>query len=148
MPSKKKVSAKAQDEKLVKALRQWQTVEDDSIRICREIQSHTTNPLIHLVMEIIAHDSAMHRKTQQFMIDSIEKTAVSLQPEELEAIWDIIAAHIEYEKKTITLAEEAKGSSRLFLQRYLLNYLLEDERKHDTLLEKLEEIKLRMYPYA
>jgi hypothetical protein len=29
-----------------------------------------------------------------------------------------------------------------------LNYLMEDERKHDLLLERLEEIKNRMYPYA
>jgi len=148
MPLKKKPTAKDQDAKLVKVLKEWQAIEDDSIRMTKEVQGHTQNPLIRLVMEIIAHDSAMHRKTQQFIIDSIEKSAISLQPEELEAIWDIISTHIEFEKKTITLAEEAKGSSRLFVQRYLLNYLLEDERKHDQLLEKLEEIKLRMYPYA
>lgn len=148
MPVAKKVSQKTQEANLVKVLKEWQTIEDDSIRMTKEVQNHTANPLVRIVMEIIAHDSAMHRRVQQFIIDSIEKTAVTLQPEELEAIWDIINDHIAYEKKTIALAEEAKGTSRLFVQRYLLNYLMEDERKHDQLLERLEEIKMKMHPYA
>jgi len=148
MALKKKVTQKALDENLVKAMKQWQGIEDESTRMSRAIQAKTENPLVKLVMEIIAHDSAMHRRTQQFIIDSIEKTTITLAPEELEAIWDHIDKHIAEEKKTIELAEQAKASSRLFVQRYLLNYLLEDERKHDALLERLEEIKNRMYPYA
>jgi hypothetical protein len=36
----------------------------------------------------------------------------------------------------------------MLVQRYLLEYLLADEKKHDQLLEKLEAIKKDMYPYA
>ena len=32
------------------------------------------------------------------------------------------------------------------VQQYLLNYLLEDEKKHDKLLDDLELIKKKMYP--
>ena len=148
MAPKTKISQKAQEEHLVKVLKAWQAVEDASIKGCRTVQEHTKNPLIHTVMEIIAHDSAMHRRVQQFIIDSVEKTAITLQPEELEEIWGQLTQHIAEEKKTIDLAEQAKASTRLFVQRYLLNYLLEDERKHDQLLERLEEIKNRIYPYA
>ena len=148
MALKSKVSQKAQEEQLVKALKQWQAVEDQSIKMSRTVQAQTKNSLVQTVMEIIAHDSAMHRRVQQFIIDSIEQTAITLRPEDLEEIWDKIAQHIAEEKKTIELAEQAKASARLFVQRYLLNYLLEDERKHDLLLERLEEIKNRIYPYA
>lgn len=144
-----KVTQKEHEEKLVKIMQTWQAVEDDAIRMTKEVQARTDNPLVRLIMEIIAHDSAMHRRTQQFIIDSLTKHAIQLQPEELESVWDLIEQHIEYEKKTIVLADEAKESSkRLFVQKYLLNYLLEDERKHDMLLERLEEIKMKIYPYA
>ena len=144
-----KVSQKQKEQRLVEIMAEWQEVEDDAIRMTKEVQAKTDNPLVKLIMEIIAHDSAMHRRTQQFIIDSMTKEAITLQPEELEAVWDLIEQHIEVEKKTISLADEAKDASkRLFVQKYLLNYLLQDEQKHDALLERLEEIKLRMYPYA
>ena len=148
MASKPKVSQQALEKALVGTLKQWQAIEDESIKMGRAVQAKTKNPLVQTVMEIIVHDSAMHRRVQQFIIDSVEKTAITLQPEELEEIWGQIEKHIAAEKKTIELAEEAKSSTRLFVQRYLLNYLMEDERKHDLLLERLEEIKNRMYPYA
>ncbi len=123
---------------------QWQGVEDESIKMSEEVQAKTENPLLRLVMEIIAHDSAMHRRVQRFIIDSVEKAAITLTPEKPEAIWSQIDIHIEAERKTVELAERARASPRLSVQRYLL----EDERKHDMLLERLEEIKNRMYPYA
>jgi len=148
MALKRKETQKAEEEKLVKAMRKWQAVEDESIRMTKTIQAKTDNPLVRLVMEIIAHDSAMHRRVQQFVIDSVETSPIQLAPEDLEKIWDHIEQHIAEEKKTLELADEARLSTRFFVQRYLLNYLLEDERKHDLLLERLEEIKNRMYPYA
>jgi transcriptional regulator GlxA family with amidase domain len=148
MALKKRETRKAEEEKLVKAMRRWQAVEDESIRMTKTIQAKTDNSLVRLVMEIIAHDSAMHRRVQQFIIDSVETSPIQLSPEDLEKIWDHVAQHIAEEKKTLELADEARTTTRFFVQRYLLNYLLEDERKHDLLLERLEEIKNRIYPYA
>ena len=145
---KRRKNNKELEHELAIRLKEWQAVEDDAIRMSRQVQSRTGNPLVKLVMEIIAHDSAMHRHVQQFIVDSIEKTPISLRPEEVEEIWDIVEKHLAVEKSAIGMAEELKGSTRLFVQRYLLNYLLEDERKHDTLLERLEEIKMKIYPYA
>jgi len=36
----------------------------------------------------------------------------------------------------------------MVVQEYLLNYLQEDEQKHDHLLSALEKIKKGMYPYG
>ena len=122
---------------LVQRLRQWQSVEDDSLRMTKEVRARTKNPLIQLVMEIIAHDSAMHRRVQQFIIDSIEKEQVSLEPEELRELWDVIEKHSSVEKDAIALAEEARKCTDLYVPQYLFGYLLEDERKHDLLLDRL-----------
>ena len=148
MAQKTRQSSKKTEEELVKGLKKWQKIEDDAMCMAKSIQSKTNNSLIKLIMEIIAHDSAMHRRVQQFIVDSIEKEAIVLQPEDLESIWDIVEGHLAIEREVIGIAENLKSKTRLFVQRYLINYLLEDERKHDSLLDRLEEIKMKMHPYA
>jgi len=133
---------------LVGVLRKWQEIEDGSVASTAQIMGKTKNPLIRLVMEIIRQDSVMHKKVQQFMIDSLEKKAVSLTPEELGEIWDSVERHAAMEKETIELAEQLRKNCRLFVQRHLLTYLIEDERLHDRLLGQLEDFKRNIYPYA
>jgi hypothetical protein len=139
----------AEDPKaLVATLKRWQELEAESITQTGAIMEKTTNPLIQLVMEIIRHDSAMHARVQQVIIDSLEKEAFHLTPEELGEIWDSIEKHIAMEKETIALADQARRNIRGFVQRYLLSYLVADEQKHDRLLDQLEDFKRNLYPYA
>jgi uncharacterized protein YigA (DUF484 family) len=148
--TKKTAPAKGAEnlEELKVTLRRWQQIEHDSIAQCTTIISRTQNPLIQLVMEIIRQDSAMHNRVQQAILDSLEKQAFSLTPEELGEVWDLIEKHAEAEKETIQLAEKARKNCRLFVQRHLLTYLTEDEMKHDRLLNQLEDFKRNLFPYA
>jgi bacterioferritin (cytochrome b1) len=61
----------------------------------------------------------------------------------------MIENHINLEKKTVEIAEQSigslKGQQGMIVQQYLLNYLLEDERKHNDLLKNLEDIKKGIY---
>jgi hypothetical protein len=133
---------------LVGVLRKWQEIEDGSVASTTQVIAKTKNPFIRLVMDIIRQDSVMHKKVQQFMIDSLEKEAVSLTPEELGEIWEQIERHAEMEKEAIQLADQLRKNCRLFVQRHLLTYLVEDERLHDRLLGQLEDFKRKIYPYA
>ncbi|MEJ2007762.1 MAG: hypothetical protein P8Z30_06320 [Acidobacteriota bacterium] len=146
--SQKKQKAAENTAELISTLRKWQEIEDGSVVACSGIIDKTENPLIRLVMEIIRQDSVMHKKVQQVMIDSLEKQAISLTPEELGQIWESIERHAEMEKETIVLAEKARKNCRLFVLRHLLSYLIEDEQKHDRLLAQLEDFKRGIYPYA
>jgi hypothetical protein len=143
------MNAKPKDstEELAAILRTWQGIETASVASCGEIIAKTKNPLIKLVMEIIRQDSAMHHRVQQVLLDSLEKQAISLTPEELAEIWDMVEKHAEIEKSTIELAEKARDKCHLFVQRHLLSYLIEDEKKHDRLLGQLEDFKRSMHPY-
>jgi hypothetical protein len=136
------------NEKLVATLKRWQEVEDASVKSTSEIIGKTKNPVVKQVMEIIKQDSAMHKKVQQLLIDSFEKQAIQLQPEELSEVWEMIENHIELEKETVRLAEESKKNSNNFIVRYLLGYLMTDEQKHNEVLAQLEDVKRGMYPYA
>jgi len=131
-------------EEMVDILKQWQRIERQSITDTAEIIEETKNPLIRLLMEIIRHDSLMHHRVQQFLIDSVTIKDVSLNREEVAEIWEKIEAHDRTEKKTIELAEQLKAKAWTPIHKHLLGYLLEDEKKHDSLLEQLNEVKAGM----
>ena len=136
------------NEQLIKTLKKWQVVEDQSVKSTTEIMAKTNNPVVKHIMEIIRQDSAMHKRIQQLIIDSFEKEAITLTPEELGGIWEMVDKHIELEKETIRLAEESRKNSKNFVVRYLLGYLMTDEQKHNEILAQMEDVKSGIYPYA
>ena len=145
------MSTKEMQEKLVANMKRWQKVEDSSVASTGKIIEKTENPLVRLVMEIIQRDSQMHHRVQGLIIDSFERQAISLSPEELGEVWGMIERHIEIEESTIRLAKETLETlkaAKMPVPRYLLGYLLEDEEKHTNLLKGLEAIKGGMYPYG
>ena len=128
-------------EKMVKVLRQWQEVEREAMTATAEISERTESTLIRLIMDIIRHDSHMHHRVQQFLIDSVTKEATAVTREDVVAIWDSIEAHDEVEKRTIAMAEKLKKDAWTPVHKLLLEYLLRSESLHDSLLEQLSEFK-------
>ena len=131
-------------ENMVNVLRQWQGIERQAINDMAEIQENTKNPLIRMIMEIIRHDSLMHHRVQQFLIDSVTESNVNVTREDVAEIWERIEAHDKVEKKTIELAQELRETAISPVHKQLLDYLLTDEKKHDSLIGQLEEIKKDM----
>ena len=144
-------STKEVQEKIVENMKRWQKIEDSSVASTGGIIEKTDNPLIRQVMEIIQTDSRRHHHVQQMIIDTFERQSVTLTPEDLGEVWDLVEKHIELEHKTVQFAEEAlsalKGTKMVVVQ-YLIEYLLEDENKHNKILANLEGIKKGMYPYG
>jgi len=145
------MSTKEIQEQIVDNMRRWQKIENGAVASTGRVIEKTENPIVRLVMEIIQRDSQMHYRVQELIADSLTTKALSLTPEELADVWDMVEQHIDLEKKTVELAEEAltmlKGK-KMVVQEYLLRYLLEDENKHNHVLESLSTIKNGMYPYG
>ena len=129
---------------MIKVLRQWQAIERQAMGEMAEIIEQSTNPLIRMVMEIIRHDSLMHHRVQQFLIDTVTMQDVTVSREDVAEIWKRIEAHDKVEKRTIELAKELKENAWSPVHKQLLDYLITDETKHDGLLEQLGEIKKGM----
>ena len=142
------MSTKQSQERLLELLKRWQQVENKSTTQCAEIAEKSSSPVIRLVMDVIRRDSAMHHRVQQFIIDSIEKEAVTLTVDDLERVWGAIEAHIAAERETeelVAACRKALEGTKDVVQQYLLAYLAVDERKHDQLLDGLGLIKRGMY---
>ncbi|MBC8491154.1 MAG: hypothetical protein H8D42_01180 [Candidatus Marinimicrobia bacterium] len=145
------MSTKEIQEKISANMKNWQNIEDASIASTGEFFTKTKNPVVRIIMEIIQRDSMMHHRIQEMIADSLEKKAITINPDELSEIWGLIEKHIELEKKTVKMAEESLSAlkgKKMVVQEYLLNYLLTDENKHNQLLSELESIKKGMYPYG
>jgi len=141
------MSTKEIQQQIVANMKKWQKIEDATVATTGMIIEKTDNPVVHLVMEIIQRDSQMHYRLQEWIADSLESKTVTLTYEELDTIWSLIERHIELEKKTVAMAQQSldaiKGK-KMVIQEYLLNYLAEDEKKHNNLLAHLESIKKGM----
>jgi len=140
MAKKKRAPAELSG-RFIKTMRDWQKLEDATIKFSSDTLKKTKNPIIKMTMEMIKNDSQKHKVMQQMLIDSLTKEALHLRPEELELISDGLNKHIAAEAKSLELADEALKNSELFITRYILSYLIADETKHHNLLNKLNELK-------
>jgi hypothetical protein len=145
------MSMKEVQGKIVENMRQWQKIENASVASTASVIEKTDNPIIRLIMEIIQRDSQMHYRIQELIADSLEGKTISLTPEELGSVWDMVEKHIDLEKKTVQMAVEsleALKGKKMVVQEYLLDYLRIDEEKHNMILDTLATIKKGMYPYG
>ena len=145
------MSTKEIQEQLVNSMRHWQGIEDRSVESTGQVIAKTQNPLIRLVMEIIQRDSQIHHRVQQFIIDTIESKPVALSTDEMGAISEMIDNHLKIEDEMVNLVDKALSDvkdRKMLVQEYLLNFLVEDEKKHASMLKDLGVIKKGMYPYA
>lgn len=127
--------------KLLHIIREWQRLEDATIKFSEDLMKKTNNKLIKMTMEMIKHDSQKHKVMQQMLIDSLTKEPFILSPDDLATLSEGLNKHLAAEAKSLELADEALKNSELFVTRYILSYLIADEQKHHKLLGSLNELK-------
>lgn len=143
-----KMKTKELQEGLVTTMREWQAVERKSIASTGAVIGKTESPLIQLVMEIIQNDSQLHHRVQQMIIDSVESRPIAVSPEDMRRVSALIDAHLKLEEEMVAAVNAAiaavKGR-KMGVQEYLLKFLVEDEKKHASLLTSLTAIKDTLY---
>ena len=126
---------------MLEDLKRWQTIEDHSIDQTTKIGQQPRTEFVRIIMEVIRHDSEMHRRVQQTIIDSLTRADIPLTYEDLAEVWDQIEKHDATERKVVEIAKNLHASAWSPIHKALLSYLVTDEEKHDRLLEQLSEIK-------
>jgi hypothetical protein len=134
-------------EQFLSDLYEWLSVESDTVMKCSEIQEETDNPFVQLVAEIIRGNAKTHIRILNLIHECLTRKAVSLTPDELGQIWELAQGYMETESKSIAMAEQAISSSRIFIIKQLLAYMLEDKTRNLKLVGHLEDFKKRLYPY-
>ena len=73
----------------------WLKIEAKTRKQCSAIQKSTENPLVSMIAEIIRRNSKTHIDLLNLIRRSLTEKAISLTPEELEQIWDLVDGHRE-----------------------------------------------------
>lgn len=143
------MKTKEVQENLVRSMAKWQEIERRSVASTGAVIVRTTNPLLQLVMEIIQHDSQLHHRVQQMIIDSVQGKPLALTPEDTHAVAQLLDNHMRLENEMVDMVNAMLAQVRekkMAVQEYLLRFLVEDEKKHATLLSSLEHVKRGMFP--
>jgi hypothetical protein len=75
--------AKGKDEELIKIIKEWQSLEDDTISLTELLFNNTENSFVQVMMSIIRHDSEKRKVMLQFALSHMAKDAPRLSPREL-----------------------------------------------------------------
>jgi hypothetical protein len=145
------MTTKEIQDQIVTNMKRWQKIENSAVASTGQVIEKTENPILRMIMEIIQQDSQMHYRVQALIAESLTGRTISLTPDELGNVWDLVEHHIELERETVKLAKSglaALKGKKMLVQEYLLNYLLIDEEKHNSILDNMSKIKSGMYPYA
>ena len=133
-------------EQLAKVLKEWYSLEDQTIKLAEDLMKKSDNSFVKVIMEMIKRDSEKHKIMQQFAIDNLTKEAFHLTPQELIPLGEVLEKHVQAEAKSMGLANEAIIMSRDYFTNFIVSYLMADEIKHHEMLTKLDHIKGQVHP--
>lgn len=142
------VSHAKEVEELTKILKEWLSLEDETIRLADDLKSKSDNSFIKVNMEMIKRDSEKHKAMLQYAIDATTKEAGHLAPQDLFPLAGVLDKHVMAEARSMGLANTAMTKNKDMFVGYIISYLLADEVKHHEMLTRLEQIKGQVYPYG
>ena len=126
----------------VAVLRQWQGIERDAIETTAQIMEKTDNLLIRQIMEIIRNDSVQHHRVQQFLIDSMTKTPITLQARRTgRGVGPDSRPTMSSSGRPSNWPRTSRVKASNPVTNLLLDYLLRDEQKHDTHARRSREVQ-------
>lgn len=131
------------NEDFLTLLKKWRGIERATINLTEKSMMKVDNPLILALMDTIKRDSEKHKEILGLIIDGLEGTTV-ITPEDMGQLALFIEKHAEVEKNSVEIAEEALKKVRTALPKFLLTYLLTDEKKHDLIMDGLAELKAKI----
>ncbi len=130
-----------------KNIEKWIEIEELTIGSCDAILKKSKSPVVNALMKAVKMDSQKHKELLGFVQQCLDGT-ITLTPEELATASDLIETHVKYERDAIVMAEKSLEDSRHFVINQVLKYILEDERKHFSMVTDINSYKSHIYPYA
>ena len=74
---------KGKNKELVKIIKEWQSLENDTIRLTEVLFNNTENSFVQVMMSIIRHDSEKRKVMLQFVLVHMNKESPGLSPREM-----------------------------------------------------------------
>lgn len=123
----------------LKLLEDWKAIEEEMVEYVEAEKAKSKNSAVKAVLDILGIEAEKNCRLQQMIMDSVNREALKLSPEDLQTLSAHINKRLEMEEKALGAAEEAIEKSEVFFTRYLLQYLMTSLKKEDDLLMKFDD---------
>ena len=144
------MTMKEMNGKILEHIRGWKDLDSKSASLIEETIARCDHPVVCTVMEIIKRDAELHSRVLELIVESMERKPLTMSLDQFGEVVGLIQQHFEVKEKMVKATEESLALAKdksLGIQRFLLTYVLEDERKHQAMLQGIEQVKRTLYPY-
>ncbi len=128
---------------LTKFLREQIKIENDIVDSLNSALVEVKNPPVKGVLKGISLDSVKHAELYAAAVELLTKVSQALTQENLDKQKALVEKHIRMEAELIKKISKVLPSVENEKVKFLLNAILEDERRHHALLKMVLEILVR-----
>lgn len=126
--------------KLENLVTKWLEVETQTIKYAAEYGGKASNPLLKTFFDVIKRDSEKHHEILTAIQENMEHS-VTFTPEDMQLVDLFVEIHDKIEKEIIVWGENTIPHTRSPMAKFLLHYMLDDEKKHDMMTQELNKLK-------
>lgn len=126
------------DDKILDMLKEQKAFEDETVERLTPMYNSTRNPLVRFLVHRIILDTMKHSDTYQTLIDLNKRALIG--EIERKTMTEELTTHIKEENKMLKQAKKISGSMEDKNFKQILEQIVEDERQHHGILQKLFEM--------
>ena len=126
------------DDKTLDMLKEQKAFEDETVKRLSPMYNSTRNPLVRFLVHRIILDTMKHSDTYQTLIDLNKRALIG--EIERKTMAKELTTHIKEENKMLKQAEKISGFIEDKNLKQILDQIVEDERQHHGILQKLFEM--------
>lgn len=126
------------DDKTLDMLKEQKAFEDETVKRLTPMYNSTKNPLVRFLVHRIMLDTMKHSDTYQTLIDL--NTRALIGEIERKTMTEELSTHIKEENRMLRQAKKISGSIEDKNFKQILEQIVEDERQHHGILQKLFEM--------
>ena len=128
------------NEEFLKLLSKWIAIEKATIKMTDNLLPKVDNPIITCLIDTIKCDSQKHQQILNMVLEGMEGT-ITLTHDDMALLGEFIEKHTQIEQDAVEIAGQTLKKVRTPIAKFLLEYLYEDEKKHDFIMDNLSKLK-------
>ena len=130
-------------EELERFLKGMVKAEEEIVRSVESAVGDLKNTAVRSVLRGISYDSLKHAEMYRSAGELLSERRPALDEEQFDVQRALVARHIAMEERVIARLEEMIPGVENEKVLFLLNAIIEDERRHHKLLKRVEELLVR-----
>ena len=127
------------NKELIALLEIWINVEKNAMEATTHILSKIDDKLLRALIGDIRGDSRKHKELLELVMAVETKEAKLMQGQADKILESFISTHALLEENAVEVAENAFDKVTNPISRLIISYILQDEKKHDFLMDALEK---------